>query len=159
MSSESASNNTPSSSTELAALISSLQTMAHAAVDSQTQLSRALLGRLIEAGHVVPVPSFVEGVPATPAEVAATTPVDQEAQTYWVVLRGREPGLYRTVRAANDQTHGVPGQFQQRKSGRDEALAFYTANYPANVKKWVPIEAPVPAAEESEAMESDDASE
>ena len=41
-------------------------------------------------------------------------------------------------RAANEQTDGVPGQFQQRKTGRAEALAFYTAAYPHEVKKLVP---------------------
>ncbi|KAJ7141045.1 hypothetical protein C8R44DRAFT_866707 [Mycena epipterygia] len=138
---------TPSSSTaaspnsELVALAAQLQAIADAAVKAQALLTNVLLQHTF-----VPVPSFVAGIPPTPSELAAATPVDDEVQHYWVVLRGLAPGLYRTVTAAQAQTNGVPRSFQQRKGGRDEALAFYAANYPDHVRKWVALPAPVPDA-------------
>ncbi|KAJ7642870.1 hypothetical protein B0H17DRAFT_1148720 [Mycena rosella] len=127
--------------TEVAALVAQLQAISKAAIDAQAHLANVLL-----LGSFVPVPAFVEGTALTPAEVVANTPDDDEVQHYWVVLRGREPGLYRTVAGAQKQTHGVPHQHQARKTGRAEALAFYTANYPDHVKKWVEIEVPLPTA-------------
>ncbi|KAJ6471688.1 hypothetical protein DFH09DRAFT_1110511 [Mycena vulgaris] len=126
---------------QLTALVAQLQIIAQAGAAAQAHLTNILL-----AASFVPVPSFVAGTPATPAELAAATPANVQIESYWVVLRGREPGLYLSVVAANEQTNGVPGQFQQRKSGRDEALAFYAANYPDHVRKWMPIPAPVPVA-------------
>ncbi|KAJ7689141.1 hypothetical protein B0H17DRAFT_1202503 [Mycena rosella] len=139
---------------ELAALIQSLHTMAHNAIaqdlpvmaknaiDAQANVSNILLARLISvAGADAPAPPlnasplFEAGTPPTPEAVALATPVEPEAQYYWVVLRGREPGLYLTGRAATEQTNGVPGQYQERKTGRTEALAFYAANYPDGVKR------------------------
>ncbi|KAJ7136893.1 hypothetical protein C8R44DRAFT_728838 [Mycena epipterygia] len=127
--------------TELAALAAHLQTIADASVKAQALLTNVLLGFTF-----VRVPSFVAGIPITPAQLAAATPVDEEVQHYWVVLRGLEPGLYRTDAAATTQTKGVPRSFQQRKAGRDEALAFYAANYPNSINKWVAAPAPVPEA-------------
>ncbi|KAJ6491878.1 hypothetical protein DFH09DRAFT_1338413 [Mycena vulgaris] len=108
--------------------------------------AQARITNILVANSFIPVPSFVAGVPPTPAELAATTPLS-DIESYWVVLRGRQPGLYLTVKAANDQTLGVPGQFQQHKGGRSEALAFYAANYPDHVRKWVPVPAPIPVAD------------
>ncbi|KAJ6523786.1 hypothetical protein DFH09DRAFT_1096457 [Mycena vulgaris] len=119
-----------------------MQTIARAAVEAQ-----ACLITILAATSFVPVPSFVAGTPVTPAALAAAIPVDTEVENYWVVLRGREPGVYLTVHAANMQTNGVPGQFQQRKSGRAEALAFYAVNYPDHVRKWVQVAAPIPGAD------------
>ncbi|KAJ6524635.1 hypothetical protein DFH09DRAFT_1329405 [Mycena vulgaris] len=124
---------------QLTALVAQLQIIAKAGAAAQAHLTNILL-----VGSFVPVPSFVAGTPATPEELAAANNPEITVESYWVVLRGRKPGLYLSVRAANDQTLGVPGQFQQRKNGRDEALAFYAANYPDHVRKWVPIPAPVP---------------
>ncbi|KAJ6523894.1 hypothetical protein DFH09DRAFT_1329759 [Mycena vulgaris] len=125
--------------TDVAAL---MQTIARAAIEAQARLIT-----ILAATSFVPVPSFTAGTPATPTALAAATPVDAEVENYWVVLRGREPGLYLTVHAANTQTNGVPGQFQQRKNGRAEALAFYAANYPDHVRKWIQVPAPVPVAD------------
>ncbi|KAJ7433335.1 hypothetical protein FB451DRAFT_1196249 [Mycena latifolia] len=119
---------------EMAALVEQLKSIAEAAAVAQSLLASVLLATLF-----VPVPSFVAGEPATPNAVAAAFPPDEEVQSYWVVLRGHEPGLYRT-------TKGVPNQHMQRKTGRDEALAFYAANFPQFVKKWIPVPAPVPVA-------------
>ncbi|KAJ7105149.1 hypothetical protein C8R44DRAFT_740066 [Mycena epipterygia] len=132
--------------TELAALAAHLQTIADASVKAHALLTNVLLGY-----SFVRVPSFVAGTPITPSQLAAVTPVDEEVQHYWVVLRGLEPGLYRTDAAATAQTKGVPRSFQQRKAGRDEALAFYAANYPSSVNKWVAVPAPVPEAPADEA--------
>ncbi|KAJ6552336.1 hypothetical protein DFH09DRAFT_1319375 [Mycena vulgaris] len=77
-------------------------------------------------------------------------------ETWYVVIRGREPGLYRTSDEANAQTNGVPNQYRHKKTSRREALAFYrenylaatnTANAPAappgspvvGVQKWVEV--------------------
>ncbi|KAJ7079809.1 hypothetical protein B0H15DRAFT_953896 [Mycena belliarum] len=141
MSSSAPPTNATTPQTEMAALAAKLQTMSQIASEAQALLTSVLLST-----SFVPVPSFVAGIPATPDALAAAFPAAQAVQNYWVVLRGREPGLYLTVTAANAQTSGVPNQYMAKKNGRDEALAFYLANYPAHVKKWVPIPAPVPTA-------------
>ncbi|KAJ7067698.1 hypothetical protein B0H15DRAFT_958224 [Mycena belliarum] len=130
--------------TEMLALAAQLQAIAQATAQAQ-----ALLTNVVLANSIVPVPSFVAGDAITPEALAASIPEDADQQFYWVVLRGREPGLYCTVHAANQQTHRVPGQCMARKTGRAEALAFYAANYPERVQKWVPVPAPVPAASAS----------
>ncbi|KAJ7677650.1 hypothetical protein B0H17DRAFT_1206922 [Mycena rosella] len=124
----------------VAQLVAELKIIAQAAVEAQSCLANVLI-----AGSFVPVPSFVAGIPPTPGELAAAIPADNEVQHYWVVLRGRQPGLYRTSAAAQEQTKGVPNQVIARKTGRAEALAFYAANYPDFVKKWIQLPAPVPA--------------
>ncbi|KAJ7431727.1 hypothetical protein FB451DRAFT_1319063 [Mycena latifolia] len=126
---------------EMAALVAHLRSIAEAAAQAQAHLSNVLL-----SSSFIPVPSFVAGVPPTPGELAAAFPPEEEVESYWVVLRGREPGLYRTVKAAEAQTKGVPHQHMERRRGRDEALAFYGANYPDHVKKWFELPAPVPVA-------------
>ncbi|KAJ7639965.1 hypothetical protein DFH06DRAFT_1137971 [Mycena polygramma] len=123
---------------ELSTLIRSLQAIARSTRLAQNNLSD-LLGRSVFE------PVFVEHTPATPEEVAAAFASQNEAQSYWVVLRGREPGLYTTVvtdppftsGAANEQTNGVPNQHQLRVTGFAAALAYYTDNHPENVRKWV----------------------
>lgn len=37
---------------------------------------------------------WVRVPPPSPAEIAASLPADRDPESYWVVLRGREPGLY-----------------------------------------------------------------
>ncbi|KAJ6601127.1 hypothetical protein DFH09DRAFT_1302436 [Mycena vulgaris] len=152
MSSSSATPTTSGPSAELTELVVFLQTIATAAVEAQARLTQILV-----ANSFVPVPSFVPGTPATPAELAASTPIG-DVESYWVVLRGREPGLYLSSTAANIQTKGVPGEFQKRKNGRSEALAFYAANYPDHVKKWVQVAAPIPVADATPNTDTADAS-
>ncbi|KAJ7039280.1 hypothetical protein C8F04DRAFT_1254985 [Mycena alexandri] len=116
---------------EMAALIRHLQTIARLTAAAQANLSTIL------GGESVLEPTFVEGTPATPDQLAADFAGHEESQSYWVVLRGREPGL----RAANDQTDGVPTQFQQRMPGLTVALALYADHYSQNaVKKLVEAE-------------------
>ncbi|KAJ7243426.1 hypothetical protein B0H12DRAFT_1074016 [Mycena haematopus] len=61
------------------------------------------------------------------------------AEAYWVVLSGREPGLYTLFEEANVQTAHVPNQHQQRVVGFQVALALYTVHYPQDTKKWVEV--------------------
>ncbi|KAJ7710787.1 hypothetical protein B0H17DRAFT_1123896 [Mycena rosella] len=95
--------------------------------------------------------------PPTPAELAGATPLEEdEATPFWVVLRGRQPGLYRNFTAAQQQTNGVPHNQQNRKVGRTEALTFYAANHPLHVKKWIELPAPVPVAAAASAADPTD---
>ncbi|KAJ7029111.1 hypothetical protein C8F04DRAFT_1265332 [Mycena alexandri] len=96
-----------------------------------------LIARNVAVAQAVVPPNFVEATPATPDQLVAAFAGHEEAQSYRVVLRGREPGLYLTVLAASEQIDGVPNQFQQRQTGLQAALAFYAANYPHDVKKLV----------------------
>ncbi|KAJ7907450.1 hypothetical protein B0H13DRAFT_2502112 [Mycena leptocephala] len=123
-----------STNAEVGKLIRSLQLIARNTRLAQSSLS-VLLG-----GRSVFEPTYIEGVPATPEEVWQAWRAHPQAQSYWVVLRGREPGLYTTVAAANLQTDGIPHQFQQCHTGLDAALDFYGSNYPDNVKKFVLVE-------------------
>ncbi|KAJ7733634.1 hypothetical protein B0H16DRAFT_1467975 [Mycena metata] len=117
---------------EASALLRHLQAIAR-----QTALAQANLSILL-GGESVVEPTFVEKTPVTPAELAAAFAGHEESQSYWVVLRGREPGLYLTATGANDQTNGVPAQFQQRMPGLALALALYTEYYGQNaVRKLV----------------------
>ncbi|KAJ7447048.1 hypothetical protein B0H11DRAFT_2214445 [Mycena galericulata] len=91
--------------------------------------------------------AWVPGIPQSPAVLAATFP-EGSGETWYVVIRGREPGMYRTADEANQQTDGVPNQFRQKKTSRREALAFYTEQYnaPVNsasqgVQKWIAVAA------------------
>ncbi|KAJ7020999.1 hypothetical protein C8F04DRAFT_1195908 [Mycena alexandri] len=120
---------------EMAAMIRYLQTIARLTAVAQATLSTIL------GGQSVLEPTFVEGIAIIPTELAAAFAGHDESQSYWVVLRGREPGLYLTARAANDQTDGVPAQFQQRMPGLAAALALYADHYSQNaVKKLVEVE-------------------
>ncbi|KAJ7611085.1 hypothetical protein DFH06DRAFT_1131425 [Mycena polygramma] len=131
--------NAPDSAQELATLIRALQVISRNGRLAQVTLSQ-LLGRSVFE------PTFVEDIALTPDEVEAAFATQAEAQSYWVVIRGREPGLYTTVVAANDQTNGVPNQLQIRQTGLAAALALYRAHYaePDQVKKLVEeVAAPV----------------
>ncbi|KAJ7795856.1 hypothetical protein B0H14DRAFT_2620472 [Mycena olivaceomarginata] len=79
------------------------------------------------------------GTPASPDEIAAGFVDQKRAEAYWVVLSGREPGLYTTSDEANEQTSRVPHQQQQRVVGFEAALAVYTVHYPQDTKKWVEV--------------------
>ncbi|KAJ6498606.1 hypothetical protein DFH09DRAFT_1103140 [Mycena vulgaris] len=72
--------------------------------------------------------TWVRAAPKTPAEVERQYP-EGSGETWYVVIRGREPGLYRTSDEANAQTNGVPNQYRHKKTSRREALAFYRENY------------------------------
>ncbi|KAJ7088241.1 hypothetical protein C8R44DRAFT_751821 [Mycena epipterygia] len=57
---------------------------------------------------------WVAGVPKTPTELEDEIPAGS-GEVWYVVIRGREPGLYRTYDEANAMTNGVPNQWQQKE--------------------------------------------
>ncbi|KAJ7807752.1 hypothetical protein B0H14DRAFT_3482939 [Mycena olivaceomarginata] len=117
---------------ELEALIKCLQTL-----HRKSRFGLATLSQIL--GRSVFEPTFVPGTPASPDEIAAGFVDQKRAEAYWVVLSGREPGLYTTSDEANEQTSRVPHQQQQRIVGFEAALAVYTVHYPQDTKKWVEV--------------------
>ncbi|KAF8140685.1 hypothetical protein K438DRAFT_1995753 [Mycena galopus ATCC 62051] len=85
-------------------------------------------------------PLWVRGVPLTPTELEQRHP-EGSGETWYVVICGREPGLYRTSAEADAACNGVPHQVKAKKTSRREALAWYRQEYrgPAGdgVQKWV----------------------
>ncbi|KAJ7844328.1 hypothetical protein B0H13DRAFT_2364294 [Mycena leptocephala] len=55
--------------------------------------------------------------PRTPTAIEAAYP-EGSGEVWYVVIRGREPGLYRTADAANAETDGLPHQFREKKMSR-----------------------------------------
>ncbi|KAJ6529589.1 hypothetical protein B0H19DRAFT_1082710 [Mycena capillaripes] len=112
-------------------------------IASQATLSQILdrLPRSITDSNVPAVfePTFVLGTSPSPQEVSAAFVDQKKAEAYWVVISGREPGLYTTSDEAKQQTFCVPHQHHQRVVGFQAALAFYTAHYPDGTKKWVEV--------------------
>ncbi|KAJ7127930.1 hypothetical protein C8R44DRAFT_733333 [Mycena epipterygia] len=98
--------------------------------------------------------AWIPGVPKTPTQLEHEFP-EGSGEVWYVVIRGREPGLYRTHDEANAQTNGVPNQWQQKKRSRREAIAWYRDHYvagrnaantplipgapPVGVQKWVAV--------------------
>ncbi|KAJ7262601.1 hypothetical protein C8J57DRAFT_1466287 [Mycena rebaudengoi] len=87
-------------------------------------------------------PVWVTGTPLTPDDLDAKFPPGAgEHQNWYVVLRGRSPGLYPSAIDCDYQVLGVPNQFRQKKCGRAEALAFYRTSYDrGEVQQWTPAE-------------------
>ncbi|KAJ6478363.1 hypothetical protein C8R45DRAFT_934132 [Mycena sanguinolenta] len=75
--------------------------------------------------------TWIWGIAKTPLRMEITF-AEGGGEVWYVVIRGREPGLYRTPQDANAQTDGVPHQFREKKS-RCEALASYRENYAAGI--------------------------
>ncbi|KAJ6487346.1 hypothetical protein DFH09DRAFT_1105919 [Mycena vulgaris] len=104
-----------------------------------------------------PAPQFVEGVAYTPTQMDGMFPPGfGDHQAWYVVIVGREPGLYGSSVAADAEVNGVPGQFRQKKSSRIEALAFYRNRYNDNAviklnEAVVAAPAPAPVAAASTA--------
>ncbi|KAJ7277779.1 hypothetical protein C8J57DRAFT_1503618 [Mycena rebaudengoi] len=84
---------------------------------------------------------WVAGSPLAPDELEAIFPPGVgDTQTWYVVLRGQNPGLYPSYNDCDEQVRGVPKQFRQKKSGRLEALAFYRRHYTeGGVEKWTEV--------------------
>ncbi|KAJ6517578.1 hypothetical protein DFH09DRAFT_1098968 [Mycena vulgaris] len=75
-------------------------------------------------------PQFMHGTARTPDQMDALFPPGLGDHQHWyVVIVGREPGLYNSSVAADAEVNGVPGQFRQKKASRVEALAFYRNRY------------------------------
>ncbi|KAJ7277867.1 hypothetical protein C8J57DRAFT_1222649 [Mycena rebaudengoi] len=120
------------------------------AVEVQNRLPAVMAASLARSAG----PPFTSGVAITPDALETFIPAST-GEIWYVVIVGREPGLYRTPAEANSQTDGVPGQFSQKKTSHHEALAFYRDRYglpaPEGVQKWVELpELPAPLASRSE---------
>ncbi|KAJ6449870.1 hypothetical protein C8R45DRAFT_1114427 [Mycena sanguinolenta] len=96
------------------------------AIEVQAKLPLAL------AKHAATSITWIRSIAQTPSAVEAKFPAGS-GEVWYVVIRGREPGLYRTPEEANTQTDGVPHQFCEKKKSRCEALAFYRDNYHAGI--------------------------
>ncbi|KAK6978072.1 hypothetical protein R3P38DRAFT_3236165 [Favolaschia claudopus] len=131
-------NDDGSKKAELSEMIYHLQAIARHTGMAQANLS-TLLG-----GEVVTQAAFVEGEADTPSTVAARYENQIKGSNYWVVLVGRNPGVYPSSKDANAQVLGVPNNSWVKKSGFDAALAHYRDNYPHNVKKLAEEEVGVP---------------
>ncbi|KAJ7826184.1 hypothetical protein B0H14DRAFT_3467815 [Mycena olivaceomarginata] len=84
-------------------------------------------------------PLWLGGVSRTPAELEAAHP-EGTGEIWYVVVCGREPGMYHSPDEANHLCNGVPGNHKQRKKSRREALAWYREEYErGNVQKWTEV--------------------
>ncbi|KAJ7448395.1 hypothetical protein FB451DRAFT_1187818 [Mycena latifolia] len=92
------------------------------AAEVQSKLPAAL------ALHTAGATTWVRAPPKTPAELEREFP-EGSGEVWYVVIRGREPGMYRTASEATALTNGVPHQFHRKKTSRREALLFYRDNY------------------------------
>ncbi|KAK7044328.1 hypothetical protein R3P38DRAFT_3308303 [Favolaschia claudopus] len=86
-------------------------------------------------------PIFVRGVPLTPAELETAHPPGS-GETWYVVIRGREPGMYHSAKLADAQCNGVPYQLKAKKTSRIQALDYYREHYQgpdseSGVQKWI----------------------
>ncbi|KAJ6611647.1 hypothetical protein B0H10DRAFT_2223810 [Mycena sp. CBHHK59/15] len=127
----------------------------HLAAQIQATLPTTIASQ-IAAAAPAPVarapPAFVRTVAQTPVALETAFP-EGSGEVWYVVIIGREPGMYRTAAEADDLTNGVPNQFRQKKTSRREALAFYRNHYYATVgsgvQKWVEAFPPALAASTS----------
>ncbi|KAJ7099161.1 hypothetical protein C8R44DRAFT_747849 [Mycena epipterygia] len=120
-----------------------LPTIAAKLAASDAQLAAAQLAATSDASAAADTtPLFVRHTPKTPSELQAEFPPGS-SEVWYVVIIGREPGLYRTATEANDQCNGVPNQFKEKRKSRCEALAWYAECYfkPSGdgVQKWVEV--------------------
>ncbi|KAK7063355.1 hypothetical protein R3P38DRAFT_3164360 [Favolaschia claudopus] len=88
-------------------------------------------------------PLFVRGIPKTPAELERDHPPGS-GETWYVVILGREPGMYATALEADHQCNGVPHQFKVKKTSRQDAFDLYRSLYNGpegkGVEKWTEVE-------------------
>ncbi|KAJ7227794.1 hypothetical protein C8J57DRAFT_1534864 [Mycena rebaudengoi] len=113
------------------------------AIEVQTELPDIVQAAIDSAfQEETPDAVWVAGTPLTPDDLDAKFPPGTgEHQHWYVVLRGRSPGLYPRSLNCDDQVLGVPNQYREKKRGRAEALAFYRASYNrGEVEQWTPVE-------------------
>ncbi|KAJ7264658.1 hypothetical protein C8J57DRAFT_1718543 [Mycena rebaudengoi] len=130
-------------------LVASTVESTRLAIEVQNRLPALMAATVDRSGG----PPFTSGIPISPDALETFIPPNT-GEIWYVVIVGREPGLYRTPTEANAQTDGVPGQFSQKKTSRREALAFYRERFgnppPHGVHKWVELaELPPPLSPES----------
>ncbi|KAK6981484.1 hypothetical protein R3P38DRAFT_3185448 [Favolaschia claudopus] len=84
-------------------------------------------------------PLFVRGIPKTPAELERDHPPGS-GEVWYVVILGREPGLYAKAADADYQCNGIPHQYKVKKTSRTDAISFYRSLYNGpegeGVEKW-----------------------
>ncbi|KAJ6447698.1 hypothetical protein C8R45DRAFT_1135761 [Mycena sanguinolenta] len=121
------------SDTDLEALVALVSRLSVAAceatclaIEVQAKLPLAL------AQHAATSATWIRGVAQTPSAIEAKFPASS-GEVWYVVIRGREPGLYRTPEEANVQTDSIPHQFREKKKSRREAIAFYRDHYNAGI--------------------------
>ncbi|KAJ7198695.1 hypothetical protein C8J57DRAFT_1262251 [Mycena rebaudengoi] len=127
----------PSPSTEFEAFTAKVASISKLAVELtkmaiDVQKLPAIVAAQVEAAAraVLPDTLWVRGTPLTPDELEAKFPPGNgDHQTWYVVIRGRNPGLYPSSNDCDVQVRGVPNEFRQKKTGRVEALAFYHQHY------------------------------
>ncbi|KAJ7488212.1 hypothetical protein FB451DRAFT_1167669 [Mycena latifolia] len=87
-------------------------------------------------------PVWVRGTPITPDALAALHP-EGTGETWYIVIQGREPGMYHTVDQANELCNGVPHQLKEKKKSRCEVPAWYKMHYDlpngkgSGIQKWM----------------------
>ncbi|KAJ7300387.1 hypothetical protein DFH08DRAFT_979715 [Mycena albidolilacea] len=142
-----------STSTELEVLVALVGRLSAAsmeamrlAVEVQARLPAVVAGEraaataaAAAAAELPADPVWVRGVPKTPAEIVAQYP-EGSGETWYVVIRGREPGFYRTSAEADTVCNGVPNQLKEKKKSRRDAIAWYRSLYEGpdgeGVQKW-----------------------
>ncbi|KAJ7758444.1 hypothetical protein DFH07DRAFT_958290 [Mycena maculata] len=143
---------TNASRAELEALLAQVDRLART-VSAASRLAtdvRAQLSAVLGIGDGAPPIVWLAGTPQTPASLETAFPTGS-GELWYVVIRGLEPGMYRTADELDFQTRGVPNQFGQKKTSRREALAFYSEHYHAEapalgVQKWTEAPPSSPAA-------------
>ncbi|KAJ7092914.1 hypothetical protein B0H15DRAFT_947728 [Mycena belliarum] len=143
-----------SATTELEALVELVSRLAIASSEA-TRLATELQSKLPAALALRSATShtWIRGSARTPTEVEQQYP-EGSGEVWYVVIRGREPGFYRTPEDADAQIKGVPHQYSKKKTSRREATLFYRDNYiasvnhdrapspgtgPLGVQKWIEV--------------------
>ncbi|KAJ7607987.1 hypothetical protein B0H17DRAFT_1199197 [Mycena rosella] len=153
-----ASTTSPTPTPELAALVAQVHALSKLALN-MTRLTMDISNAIpdVVAAEVAraiddatpPGPMFLHGIARTPNQIDALFPLGTgDHQAWYVVVVGREPGLYGSSVETDAQVNGIPNQFRRRKTSRREALDFYRQEYNAGrVDKIteVPGAAPCPA--------------
>ncbi|KAJ7077657.1 hypothetical protein B0H15DRAFT_954950 [Mycena belliarum] len=132
---------TPTPAQELAALVHKVHALSKLALD-MTKLTMeindgipAVIEAQVEAAIAAlstAATAFVRGTARTPNQMDALFPPGVgDHQVWYVVIRGREPGLYGSSVDADTQVNGIPGQYRQKKTSRVEALSYYRHRYNA----------------------------
>ncbi|KAJ7138170.1 hypothetical protein C8R44DRAFT_868495 [Mycena epipterygia] len=125
----------PNPAEELAALVAKVDALSKLALD-MTKLAiniNQAIPAVVTAQVATAVallapspPAFTHSQGRTPGQMEMAFPLGfGDQQSWYVVIVGREPGLYGSSAEADAQVNGIPGQFRQKKSNRLEALAFY----------------------------------
>ncbi|KAJ7463444.1 hypothetical protein B0H11DRAFT_2240919 [Mycena galericulata] len=152
---------TASTSSEMAALVALVARLSSATLDA-TRLAVEVQAKLpaVVAAEVAASTAATAAAASTEAAAAASpllvhqaarTPTALEAafpegsgEVWYVIIIGREPGMYRTAAEADSLCNGIPNQLKAKKTSRREALAWYHERYNQadgnGVQKWVEVD-------------------